>query len=229
MIWLLAGAIGLVFIIASANVANLFLARSAARRRELTIRLALGGTRGHLFRHTLAESLLLCLAAAVIGLALASIALQTLVALAPISTPRFNAVRLDGVSVAAALVAAIVAAVSFAAFATLRSETEEAGGLRQQAPTASRRQHRMRNVLVVTQVALALELATGAALMRAVSSTSCRSHLDSTPTVWRWSRSCCRACDTPRRLRWPRITARWLRGSPAIRAWRSKCRLDDAA
>ena len=165
MIWLLAGAVALVFIIAAANIANLFLARTETRRRELAIRQALGATRLDLIRHTLAESLLLCIAAAVVGIALADAALRTLPALAPAGIPRLGEVHLDGVSIAAAVVAAIVAAVSFAAFAAVRSDGDNQVDLRQQRPTSSGGQRRMRNTLVVAQVALALVLTAGATLM----------------------------------------------------------------
>jgi putative ABC transport system permease protein len=165
LLWVLVVAILVVFIISAANVANLFLVRSEARRRERAVLLALGATRTDLMRHILAESLLLCVAAAGIGLLLAANGLKLLIAIAPVDIPRLNSVRLDGFSALAALGTAIVAAVSFAAVATIRSETDDRGSLRQYIPTASRRQHRLRNVLVVAQVALAVVLAAGATLM----------------------------------------------------------------
>lgn len=165
MIWVLAGAIGLVFMITAANVANLFLARTETRRRELAVRLALGATRMHVVRHALAESLLLCVAAAAIGIGLASAALRVLIALAPASIPRLTDVRINDTGVAAALATAMVASALFAAFTSARSERDPEVGLRQQRPTASLSQRRTRSMLVAAQVALALVLAAGAVLM----------------------------------------------------------------
>lgn len=164
IIWLLTGAIGLVFLITAANVANLFVARAAHRRRELTVRLAIGASTLHLIRHTLAESLLYCLIAAILGVGLASAALQLLVALAPAGVPRLGDVHIDWISVGVALAASVVAAIGFAILASVRTGLDDQT-LRQQRPSASRAQRRMMHVLVAAQVALALVLGTGAVLM----------------------------------------------------------------
>jgi predicted permease len=164
MLWVLVGAIGLVFVIAATNIANLFLVRTQTRRRELVIRLALGATRLHLLRHTLAESLMLCIAAVAIALPLASTAIRALIALAPSDIPRLATVHLDRVSVAVATLAALVSAMSCAGFATVRSERDDQGGLRQRVLTISRGQHRIRKILVVAQVTLAVLLGAGASL-----------------------------------------------------------------
>jgi predicted permease len=165
MLWVLVAAIVIVFAIAATNIANLFLVRAETRTRERNVRMALGATRLHLVRHALAESLLLCLVAAVIALPLASVALHTLIALAPATIPRLAGVHLDWVGVIIAAAAALLAAITFAAFATLRADSADGSGLRQHVMTASRRQQRIRQALVVAQVALALTLAAGATLM----------------------------------------------------------------
>ena len=165
MLWVLAGAIAVVFLIAATNIANLFLVRTEMRRREWSIRLALGATRWHLFRHAWAESLLLCGAAATAGIGLAYVALRGVVVWAGTSVPRLSGVHLDARSLAASGVTALALALGFAAFSVMRSDVDEQSGLRQPVRTSSRRQHRIRSALVAAQVALALVLVTGAALM----------------------------------------------------------------
>src|SRR5690606_10945484 len=83
VLWMLFGAVGLVLLIACANVGNLLLVRAEARRRELSLRTALGAERAHLVVHYLTESLLLAIGASVLGAALAYAGVQILVAVAP--------------------------------------------------------------------------------------------------------------------------------------------------
>jgi putative ABC transport system permease protein len=165
ILWVLAGAIGLVFLIAISNIANLFVARAEARHRARSIRLALGATGWTLLRYTLAESLVLCLLATCMGVALASITLRVIAAWAITTVPRFTDVHLDLMSLVAASGAALVSAAGFAVLSGTRSPVYTHEELRQQLPTASRRHHRIRHLLVTAQVALALVLVAGAALM----------------------------------------------------------------
>ena len=165
MLWVLAGAIGVVFFIAVANIANLFLVRTETRRREVSIRLAFGATHADLFRHALAESVSLCVASAIVGIGLASVALRAVVDRAHTSVPRLSGVHLDARSLIAAGFATLVLATGFAAFSVMRPDVDAEGALRQQVRTTSRRQQRIRRVLVAAQVALALVLVTAAALM----------------------------------------------------------------
>ena len=93
--WILLGAVLAVLLIACANVANLLLARAATRRRELAVRLALGATRGRLWRQTLTESLLLALAGGAAGCALAVLLLRIFVTIAPEGIPRLQQATVD--------------------------------------------------------------------------------------------------------------------------------------
>jgi putative ABC transport system permease protein len=166
VLWMLFGAVGLVLLIACANVANLFLVRAEARRREIAIRTALGATGQRLARFTLAESLLLTLLAAALAIPLADAAVRLLLAVAPAGLPRLDEV---GVGARAALFAvgvALLAGVVFglipllrrgALFATIRDGGRTSGGAGGRQAT--------RRLLVVGQVALALVLLAGAGLL----------------------------------------------------------------
>ena len=166
MLWIILAAVGLVFVIAFANVGNLFLVRSEARARELSIRTALGASRLRVAAHSLAESLLLTLTAGVAALGIAYGGLELLVRLAPRDVPRLAEAGLDTSVILMALALALLSGAAFAAAPVIRGSTTPAR-LREEArgSSASRAQRVARNVLVVTQVALALILLTGAGLM----------------------------------------------------------------
>lgn len=165
-LWMLFGAVLLVLLIAAANVANLFMVRMEARRREQAVRTALGAARSHLAVHYLAESFLLCLIAAVAGVVAANLGLQALLAVAPTSIPRLASVSMSGSTILFALGIAIVAGLVFGGMPLLRHRLdttvlrEEGRGL-----TASRGQQAVRSGLVVGQMALALMLLAAAGLM----------------------------------------------------------------
>jgi putative ABC transport system permease protein len=166
VLWMLLGAVSLVLLIACANVANLMLARAEVRRRELTVRSALGAERVHMAVHYLTESLLLASAAAVLGVFLAWGGVQLLLATAPATLPRLADV---GLSLNAIMFAAGVSALTgvvFGVVPVLRhrsdfAELRESG----RGATASRRRQLARGALVVSQVAMALVLLAAGGLM----------------------------------------------------------------
>jgi predicted permease len=161
---ILFGAVGLVLLVACANVAGLLLARGAARGRELAVRAALGAGRGRIARQLLAETLVLAGAGAAAGLALAAVLLRVLVASAPAEVPRLEQARLDltvcAFAVAAALVSGLLAGCA-PAFGASRLDLRSSLGGRGIAGGGDRG----RRALVATQVALSLVLVAGAALL----------------------------------------------------------------
>jgi predicted permease len=166
LLWMLLGAVGIVLFIACANVANLFLVRWEARRRESAIRAALGASRMHLAWHFLTESILLALVAGAVGLALAYGSIHLLLALAPSGIPRLTELRLDWSSIAFTSVISLGAGILFGAIPLARAGVDVAT-LRENSRgmTPSRGRHAVRGALVVAQVALAVVLLAAAGLM----------------------------------------------------------------
>jgi putative ABC transport system permease protein len=161
------GAVGLVLLIASANVANLLLLRGEARRPELAVRAALGAGRGRLARPLLAESLLLAVAAGVVGLAVTWWTLRGLVALVPYGLPRVDSVRIDaGVLLFTVAVAFVTAALAGLAPALSLARADLVTHLRSGGRGAAGRvARRGRRALVVAQVALAVTVVAAAGLL----------------------------------------------------------------
>jgi len=165
-LWILLAAVGLVLLVACANVANLFLVRSDARRREVAVRQALGAGRRALAGYFLAESVLLSIAGSVIGLGLSWGAVRLLVAFAPVNFPRLQEVRLDASVLAFTLALSLLTAIAFGAIPWLRlaplpASLHESG----RSNTASRGRYRARHLLMGGQVALALVLVVFSGLM----------------------------------------------------------------
>jgi len=168
-LWILLGAVAIVMLIAFANVANLFLVRAEARRRETDIRLALGADRLHLAGHYVAESVVLALIGGTLAVGLAYGALRFLVILNPSSVPRLAELSLGWQAGAVALALALGAGIALGllpltrlALGGDRVPTLREGGRTQ---TASRRQLSVRSALVVAQMALAVVLLAAAGLM----------------------------------------------------------------
>jgi predicted permease len=165
-IWIVLAAAVLLLAVACANVANLFLVRLEARRREVTIRVAIGADGVHLAWHYLTESVLLCLVAGGTGLLVADGAIRLLVALAPPNLPRLGEVHLGWESVVCALVLSVVAGLVFGSLPLVR-RTLDVDALRDgsRGLTASPVRRAARSALVVVQTALALVLLAGSGLM----------------------------------------------------------------
>jgi predicted permease len=167
MLWVLMATIGMVLLIACANVANLMLVRSESRRQEFAVRTALGAGRGHIVREVMVESLVLSLIGGVLGVALATAGLTLIVNTAPTTLPRVEDISLDPRVMAFALAVSLFSSMLFGALPALKHATQRGGplGAAARGASASRERQRTRNSLVVVQVALALVLLVSSGLM----------------------------------------------------------------
>jgi putative ABC transport system permease protein len=162
------GAVGLVLLIACANVANLMLARVASREREVTIRAALGATRRRLVRQLLTESVLLALAGGALGLVLAVWGVRGLQALEPGTIPRLDEIGVNGRAFVFALALSVATGLLFGfvpAIRVLRYDLRAGLGETGRALSGHRAAGRTRALLVLAEVALACVLLVGAALL----------------------------------------------------------------
>jgi predicted permease len=166
--WVLLGAVGLVLLIACANVANLLLLRSEGRQQEFAVRSALGASRGRIASGLFVESVILALLGGLVGLGLAYGALKILTRLAPTGLPRLNEIGIDRRIVLFALATSLLSSVVFGLFPVLKYAGKELGTrLREggRSLSESRGRHRSRGLLVIVQVALALVLLVASGLM----------------------------------------------------------------
>ena len=167
-LWALFGATGLLLLIAAANVCNLLLLRATTRRKELAIRIALGASRRQLMRQLLSESLLLAFGGGLVGVLFAFGLVEVLKAVAPSDIPRLEEVRINGLvlSVSAlctllpTAIFGLLPAWSLSGFDVNKTINEASGRL-----TNSRRGNRLREALVVGEVAMTIVLLAGSILI----------------------------------------------------------------
>jgi predicted permease len=160
-LWVLMATIGMVLLIACANVANLLLVRAEGRQQELAIRAALGASRFQIAGELMFESLLLGLAGGALGLAVAYAAIRALIAMAPTGLPRLNEIGIDTTVLLFTFAVSLFAGLLFGSIPVFKYAGARLGtGLREGGRTLSqsRERHRARSTLVVVQVALALVL-----------------------------------------------------------------------
>jgi predicted permease len=171
-LFVLGGAVGLVLLIACANVANLLLVRATGRRREIAIRAAIGGSRGRIIRQLLTESVVLSLAGGVLGLALGWLGIRALLSINTAGLPRVGEngafVSMDLNVVMFTLAVSIATGVLFGLIPALQSSrTDLTTTLKESSGRSGTgfRQNKARSILVVVEVGLALVLLIGSALL----------------------------------------------------------------
>jgi predicted permease len=172
VLWILMGTIGTVLMIACANVANLLLVRAQGRQHELIVRAALGAGWNHIARQLLVESATLGMLGGALGLALAYAGVRALAAASPADLPRLGEISIDGVVLAFTFGLSLLSGLLFGLVPVLRYATP--GSSRPLSEIVhggsgtmgqSRERHRVQNMLVVTQVALAVVLLVASGLM----------------------------------------------------------------
>src|SRR5580704_6126314 len=168
VLWVVMGTIGLVMLIACANVTNLFLVRVESRQQELAVRAALGAGRGRIIRGLLVESVMLGLLGGTLGIGLAYAGVRFLSRVGPANLPRLGEVSIDVWTLGFAFLISVLSGLLYGLVPALKYAGPRASlELRSAGRTisVSREQHRARNLLVVGQVAMALVLLVSAGLM----------------------------------------------------------------
>ncbi len=168
VLWVLLGTVGIVLLIACANVANLFLVRAEGRQQELAIHAALGANWRRLAWELLSESITLAVIGGAIGLGLAYAGIRTLVAIAPEGLPRLEEIAIDPTVLLFTAAISLIAGILFGVIPVIKFATPHlAGALKEggRLSSASRARHRARNALVVAEIGLAVVLLVASGLM----------------------------------------------------------------
>jgi putative ABC transport system permease protein len=163
-LWVLLGTVGFVLLIACVNVANLLIARAAARRTEMAVRAALGASPARLGRQLLSESLLLATAGGILGLAVAYLLTRAIANLAPESLTRVDRVSLDGRVLLFTLAASLITGLLFGVLPSWIASRSALADATRGGSRVSTRQ-RVRSVLMIAEIALALVLVSGTGLL----------------------------------------------------------------
>jgi predicted permease len=166
-LWILLGTVGVVLLMAWANVANLLLVRAEGRQQELGVRTALGASRGRIALELLSESLMLGLAGVALGVVFAQAGIGLLRRMAPAALPRVDDISLDAVVLLVTLIISVVTSLLFGLIPVLRFRAINLAVLKDAGRSASDApgRHRARDTLVVAQIALALVLLVVSGLM----------------------------------------------------------------
>jgi putative ABC transport system permease protein len=163
-LWILLGTVAFVLLIACVNVANLLIARAAARRGEMAVRAAIGASPARLGRQLLTENLLLATTGGILGLAIAYTLTRAIARLAPESLPRIDRIAVDGKVLLFTAAASIVTGLLFGVLPSwIASRSALADATRHGSRISAR--HRVRAVLMIAEIALALVLVSGTALL----------------------------------------------------------------
>lgn len=165
-LWILLGAVGLVLLIACANVANLMLARAVSRQREMAVRVALGASRWRVMRQLLTESLVLAVAGGGLGLLIAQWGVELILAFSADSIPRTSEIGLDNRVLVFTIAVSMLTGIIFGLAPALQaSRTDVQEALKETSRGVTGGRHRLRQVLVVAEVSLTLVLLIGAGLL----------------------------------------------------------------
>jgi predicted permease len=168
LLWLVMGTIGVVMLIACANVTNLLLVRVEARQQEFAVRTALGAGRARVIRGLLAESVMLALMGGFVGIGLAYAGVRFLAAIGPSNLPRLDEISVDGRTLGFTLLLSVLSGFLFGLIPALKYAGPRSGTALSSArrtSSVSRERHQARNLLVVGQVAMALVLLMSSGLM----------------------------------------------------------------